>query len=40
MGDLITQVNKNSLRNPDDLTRIISMAKKKVRFEGKDSSGK
>ena len=39
MGDRITQVNMNTVRDPEDLMRIISLSKKKVRFEGKNATG-
>ena len=40
MGDLITEINTNSVRNPDDLVRVVQLAKKNVRLEGVCSDGK
>lgn len=42
MGDVVTKVNGHSIRNPDDLTRIIMFSDSKVVFEieGNDKSRK
>jgi type II secretory pathway component PulC len=36
MGDIITKVNNHTIRNPEDLTRVITISERNVVFEVED----